>query len=263
MAVKARADRSRADDIRRTLSLANLDSLIMITRNEDGERERLLAEVSRAGRELVWRSSNEKRLFPGDAERAVVLASKRGLRSFILAFSVRAGFNLLLMLFRRFRRRKIHLRLILHAVFGPEPFRFAAMIGTFTLLNTLTLHLLRLSPPLSYIRRRLRAGLFAKTTFGPPEREGPEGERRWQAAAAGAVGSLGLLWETRARRTGVSQQYVFRKSHPPVSSLKKAGCLFEACRAHTINTRLNSASIFRMAIFSSSVWLVARSCTLG
>jgi hypothetical protein len=81
-------------------------------------------------------------------------------------------------------------------------------IGTFTFLNTLTLHLLRLAPPLSYFRRRIRAGLFNKPTFGPPEREGPEGERRWQAAVAGAVGSLGLLWETKSRRTGVAQQYV-------------------------------------------------------
>jgi len=81
-------------------------------------------------------------------------------------------------------------------------------VGTFTFLNTLTLHLLRLAPPLSYFRRRIRAGLFNKPTFGPPEREGPEGERRWQAAVAGAVGSLGLLWETKSRRTGVAQQYV-------------------------------------------------------
>ena len=80
--------------------------------------------------------------------------------------------------------------------------------GTFTFLNTLTLHLLRLAPPLSYFRRRIRAGLFHKPTFGPPEREGPEGERRWQAAVAGAVGSLGLLWETQSRRTGVAQQSV-------------------------------------------------------
>lgn len=59
---------------------------------------------------------------------------------------------------------------------------------------------------MSYVRRRIRAGLFVKPTFGPPEREGPEGERRWQAAVAGAVGSLGLLWESQSRRTGVAQQ---------------------------------------------------------
>lgn len=110
------------------------------------------------------------------------------------------------MLFRTFRRRRLKVAMIRHAIFGAEPFRFGAMIGTFTFLNTLTLHLLRLAPPLSYIRRRLKAGLFVTPTFGPPEREGDEGERRWQAAVAGAVGSLGLLWEAHSRRAGVAQQ---------------------------------------------------------
>jgi hypothetical protein len=103
------------------------------------------------------------------------------------------------------------------------------MIGTFTLLNTLTLHLLRLAPPTSYIKKRLRRVLQqdrSPLTYGPPERwngrvdeesgvdgygmmeEEDTGERRWQAAVAGAVGSLGLLWEQKERRAGVAQQYV-------------------------------------------------------
>lgn len=36
--------------------------------------------MARAGRELVWRSKDEKRLYPHDAERSAVLALKRGLR---------------------------------------------------------------------------------------------------------------------------------------------------------------------------------------
>lgn len=79
--------------------------------------------------------------------------------------------------------------------------------GSFTFLNTLTLHLLRLAPPWAYYKRRLRFPLRITATFGPPQREGQEGERRWQAAAAGAIASLGLLFETRARRKGVAQQY--------------------------------------------------------
>ncbi|RXK37632.1 hypothetical protein M231_05108 [Tremella mesenterica] len=173
-------------------------------------RDQLLLEVSRAGRDLVWRKKDERQVYPEDGERAGVLALKRGLRSFILAFSTRAGVNVLLMLFRTFRRKPLRLALFRHAIFGPEPFRFGAMIGTFTFLNTLTLHLLRLAPPWSYYRRRIRAGLFIRPTFGPPEREGPEGERRWQAAVAGAVGSLGLLWEAKSRRAGVAQQLLVR-----------------------------------------------------
>ncbi|KAI9632051.1 uncharacterized protein MKK02DRAFT_21065 [Dioszegia hungarica] len=194
-----------ADQIKRTLSLARLDTLL-----QANERDRLLAEVSRAGLELVWRNKDAKKLYPRDPERAGILALKRGLRSFLLAFSVRAGVNVLLLLFRTLRRKGLRVQLILHAIFGAEPFRFGATIGTFTFLNTLTLHLLRLAPPLSYLRRRFRAGFNHKPSFGPPEREGAEGERRWQAAVAGAVGSLGLLWETKARRRGVAQQMFVR-----------------------------------------------------
>ncbi|WVR06354.1 hypothetical protein IAU60_003385 [Kwoniella sp. DSM 27419] len=199
-----------ADQIRRTLSLASLDTLLLISSNPSGEREKLIKEVSRAGKDLVWRDKDEKRVLPRDSERASVLAAKRGLRSFLLAFSVRAGVNVLITLFRNIRSKKLRLALFRHAIFGSEPFRFGAMIGTFTFLNTLTLHILRLAPPVSYYRRRLKNGIWNKPTFGPPEREGDEGERRWQAAVAGAVGSLGLLWETAGRRTGVAQQMFVR-----------------------------------------------------
>ncbi|WWD04851.1 hypothetical protein V865_002922 [Kwoniella europaea PYCC6329] len=199
-----------ADQIRRTLSLASLDSLLLLSTNPSGERDKLIAEVSKAGKDLVWRSQNEKKLLPRDPERAGILALKRGLRSFLLAFSVRAGINVLLALFRNLRNEKLRLALFRHAIFGQEPFRFGAMLGTFTFLNTLTLHMLRLAPPIGYYRRRLKNGLFNKPTFGPPEREGDEGERRWQAAVAGAVGSLGLLWESQSRRTGVAQQMFVR-----------------------------------------------------
>ena len=50
--------------------------------------------------------------------------------SFFLAFSVRAGVNVLLTLFRTIRKRNLRLYMILHAIFGKEPFRFGAMIGT-------------------------------------------------------------------------------------------------------------------------------------
>ncbi|WVQ83089.1 hypothetical protein IAT38_005227 [Cryptococcus sp. DSM 104549] len=200
-----------ADQIRRTLSLASLDSLALLSANHN-ERTKLIAEVSRAGKELMWRDSSEKKLLPQDRERAILLALKRGLRSFLLAFSVRSGVNCLLLLFRLLRRHspRLSLALIRHALFGPEPFRFGAMFGSFTFLYTFTLHILRLAPPLSYYRRRLKNGIWNKPTFGPPEREGDEGERRWQAAVAGAVGSLGLLWESESRRTGVAQQMFVR-----------------------------------------------------
>ncbi|BEJ17573.1 hypothetical protein CspHIS471_0609740 [Cutaneotrichosporon sp. HIS471] len=191
-----------ADQIRRTISLASLDHLLLL-RHDQEERARVVSELSRAGRGLVWRSQDDKQQYPDDAERSLILALKRGLRSFILAFSVRAGVNVLIVLFRILKAGKrgkgrVTLKTLRMAIFGEEPLRFGAMIGTFTFLNCLTLHLLR-----------LRYG-FSQPTFGPPQREGNEGERRWQAAAAGAVGSLGLLWETAGRRTGIAQQMFVR-----------------------------------------------------
>lgn len=72
-----------ADQIRRTLSLASVDSLLLLSANQS-ERTKFLAEVSRAGRGLVWRDEGELCLLPQDNERAVVLALKRGLRQFLL-----------------------------------------------------------------------------------------------------------------------------------------------------------------------------------
>ncbi|WVQ73232.1 hypothetical protein IAR50_002798 [Cryptococcus sp. DSM 104548] len=200
-----------ADQIRRTLSLASLDQLAILSASHT-ERTKLIAEVSRAGRELVWRDASERPLLPQDTERAALLALKRGLRSFILAFSVRSGVNVLLLLFRLLRRvhPRLTLLLFLRTIFSPDSWRFASMFGSFTFLYTYTLHLLRLAPPWGYIKKRFRYGWWREVSFGPPEREGSEGERRWQAAVAGAVGSLALLWETKGRRTGVSQQMFVR-----------------------------------------------------
>lgn len=36
--------------------------------------------MARAGRDLVWRPKDEKRPYPDNAERSIVLALKRGLR---------------------------------------------------------------------------------------------------------------------------------------------------------------------------------------
>ena len=126
--------------------MASLDHLLLLSQNPSGEREKLLKEVSRAGKELVWRSENERKLFPRDRERALILAAKRGLRklppvspyaereadptgSFLLAFSTRAGVDVLLMLFRTWRKRKLRIAMVRHAIFGAVPLRFGAMIG--------------------------------------------------------------------------------------------------------------------------------------
>lgn len=52
-----------------------------MTLHQDQERrDQFISGVTRAGRDLVWRDKDEKKVYPTDAERAVVLAAKRGLR---------------------------------------------------------------------------------------------------------------------------------------------------------------------------------------
>jgi hypothetical protein len=45
-------------------------------------REQFLVNVREQGKSLVWRDEREAKKLPGDAERALVLAVKRGLREF-------------------------------------------------------------------------------------------------------------------------------------------------------------------------------------
>ena len=77
----AHLDDVSADQIRRTLSLASLDHLIALSADAQ-RRDKLIRGVSRAGKELVWRHENEKRLFPRDFERALLLSLKRAMRTF-------------------------------------------------------------------------------------------------------------------------------------------------------------------------------------
>jgi len=53
----------------------------MALQRDQERREQFLNGVTRAGRGLVWRDKDEKRLYPSDAERAIVLAATRGLRT--------------------------------------------------------------------------------------------------------------------------------------------------------------------------------------
>lgn len=73
------SNRARAHQIRRTISFASFDNLVQLHTNPD-QRERFVAEVARAGRELVWRDKDDHPLYPRDGEQTFVLASKRALR---------------------------------------------------------------------------------------------------------------------------------------------------------------------------------------
>lgn len=56
-----------------------MDSLLKVAQDEE-MREQFLVNVREQGKSLVWRDEKEVKKLPGDAERALVLAIKRGLR---------------------------------------------------------------------------------------------------------------------------------------------------------------------------------------
>lgn len=224
-----------AAEIRRTLSSATLSSALQ-TLQSSAVSSADRAELLRRGRRAVWRSADEARKLPPDAERALVLASRRGLRSFILAYLVRAGIDLLLGTIRNARKRrpgssapaaKGFVAVLGSALLGKEPRRLGATVGTFAFLNTAVGHLLRLAPEAAVVR--LRILLFLRKLLGfrvSPKHnaklEAAEkgewtytdedgeplalGERRWHASAAGAIASLALLWEDQPRRIAIAQQ---------------------------------------------------------
>lgn len=67
-----------AAQIRRTISLASLDALLNIAQ-DDLERERFLLSMRETGKNMLWRDERETKKMPNDAERALVLAARRGL----------------------------------------------------------------------------------------------------------------------------------------------------------------------------------------
>ncbi|CED83154.1 Uncharacterized conserved protein [Phaffia rhodozyma] len=185
---------------------------------------------------VVWRPAGEGPKRPGDWERVMVLSVRLSIRSFLSAYGLRAGVNLILYLFRCLRTRKFQPSLLIRSLFYKPALRLSLLFSTFTLLHTLILHTLRLSPPASYLKKRfahslrslrrstsrsesylemLEDGLDTLVSdepgFGPPEIAYDDwaGERRWHAAFAGAVGAgFAIYWlerKERERRSVIEQ----------------------------------------------------------
>jgi hypothetical protein len=158
--------------------------------------------------------------------------------SFISAFGLRAGVNVLLFLLRSLMAGRTTLRGFARAIFSSTALRFALLLSTFTFLHTLVGQTLRLAPPFNYIRRRLLHSLgllrrsYSQSTslleaveegldvlsldcsFGPPpiEYDLNLGERRWHAAASGAIaGAVAIYWvRPGGERRSVIEQVLVR-----------------------------------------------------
>lgn len=128
---------------------------------------------------------------------------------------------------------------LVKAIISSTALRFALLLSTFTFLHTLVSQTLRLAPPFNYIRRRLLHSLsllrrsYSQSTslleaveegldvlsldcsFGPPpiEFDTNLGERRWHAAASGAIaGGIAIYWVERkgGERRSVIEQVLVR-----------------------------------------------------
>lgn len=161
-------------------------------------RRREARELLRGVKGAVWRPAGEGKKLPSDLERVFVLAMQKATRSFISAYGLRAGVNLVLFLFKTVSTRSVAPHPFLQAAsgrnsrkasqlifrlsdfpslsfslplrsFSPShlrqallssgPLRFSLLLSTFTYLYTLTSQTLRLAPSPTYLRRRLSHSL--------------------------------------------------------------------------------------------------------
>ncbi|KAG8863371.1 hypothetical protein FRB96_008863 [Tulasnella sp. 330] len=117
------------------------------------------------GKKLVWRDHGDPPVLLENLRDCVKHGALGGLRAGSIAYGIRAGINVFLLLVRVLRYPK-HFRfaLIRHALFGTEPRTFGAMIGAFTALYKIILNAL----PILHLRweesKSLRGNLRSSTS---------------------------------------------------------------------------------------------------
>ncbi|EJD53160.1 hypothetical protein AURDEDRAFT_180722 [Auricularia subglabra TFB-10046 SS5] len=105
-------------------ALKSFDNLVSLANDQEALRQ--------AARKLVWRDRGEPVTQLNDLHDCLVHAAKGAARAGGLAFGIRSGVNLFLLLFRVFRTPKdLRFAIVRHAVLGPDSVRFGAMIGSF------------------------------------------------------------------------------------------------------------------------------------
>ncbi|GJE87260.1 hypothetical protein PsYK624_033430 [Phanerochaete sordida] len=110
-------------------------------------------ERLREARKIVWRDRGEKPVELTDLWECMEHAGRGGIRAGTLAFAIRSGVNLILLLAKiKNVPKSYRLALIRQALFGPESWRFATMLGVFVstyklVLNSLPILLPEPKPP--------------------------------------------------------------------------------------------------------------------
>ncbi|KAJ7785369.1 hypothetical protein DFH07DRAFT_8600 [Mycena maculata] len=193
-------------------------------------------ERIKGARKIIWRDRGQPVVDLRTLRECLEHAGRGGLRSAMLAFNIRASFNLVLTLIKMRRvPRARWFALVREAIFGADSFRFAAMLGTFAALYKFLINALPIKFPV--IRPSLPSPFedavsedggtdSGLTTPGIVRGRHPprlslsaharvelvrKRTRRWHSALAGALsGGLAILWEKRGRRTFIAQQVFVR-----------------------------------------------------
>ncbi|KAI0053801.1 hypothetical protein FA95DRAFT_1481071 [Auriscalpium vulgare] len=115
-------------------AMTSFENLVVLANYEEHLRE---------ARKMVWRDRGEPAVDINDVWECLEHGARGGLRAAAIAFTIRSGVNLVLLL-ARIRRvpRKARISLIQHALFGSDSFRAGAMLGSFvaiyrSILNSL------------------------------------------------------------------------------------------------------------------------------
>ncbi|KDN49260.1 hypothetical protein RSAG8_01962, partial [Rhizoctonia solani AG-8 WAC10335] len=215
----------------KNIATRSFENLVALARDQ---------ELRREAKKLVWRDKGEHPTELTTVEECFNHAWKGGKRAGTLAFGIRAGVNLFLLLFRIIRTpRKLKFALIRHAVFGSDSFRFAAMMGTFVavykfFVNALPLipndklpTILQYTPPAVqsefeseiqssegplYMRGKEKPAATESTDTKPPSKDVfvRKPVARWHALVAGALAGLAVAFETPDRRLTIAQQIFVR-----------------------------------------------------
>ncbi|KAH9987788.1 hypothetical protein BJV77DRAFT_1024182, partial [Russula vinacea] len=207
--------RPRHPPRRYTRAIASFDNLVVLANYEEHLRE---------ARKMVWRDRGEPAVEVHDLWECLEHGLRGGLRAGTLAFTIRSGVNLILLLARIQRARKVprktRIWLVQHALFGADSFRFGAMLACRTLpilLNAFPLLNLA-NVPFRLNLPGLATQLPSHHSLGPPVSFAAQAHQtwllkrsaRWHSIVAGAVaGGVAISFESLSRRKVIAQQYLF------------------------------------------------------
>ncbi|KAH9919707.1 uncharacterized protein B0H18DRAFT_1096075 [Fomitopsis serialis] len=222
-------------------AMASFENLVALANYEERLRE---------ARKIVWRDRGEKPVELHDLWECAEHAGRGGIRAGGLAFAIRAGVNLILLMTRIKRiPAQYRLTLIRHAAFGEDSFRFATMLGSFVAIYKFILNALPilLSPPStspilpSHTSAHNHSGFYASGPADSPFDDVEEVDlelqprrrlprqarlsmsaqahqvwvrkrtRRWYSVLAGsAAGAISVCFEKKSRRVAIAQQMFVR-----------------------------------------------------